>query len=46
MSIYNDYEKEIYDATYDFLDNYDYIQEWVSDYKEIVTEDKSLLFFL
>lgn len=39
MSVYNDYEKEIYDATYDFLDNYDYIQEWASDYKEIVAED-------
>lgn len=39
MSVYTDYEKEIYDATYDFLDNYDYIQEWVNDYKEIVAED-------
>lgn len=39
MSIYNDYEKEILDATYDFLDNYDYVQEWASDYKEIVAED-------
>ena len=39
MSIYNDYEKEIYDATYDFLDNYAYIKEWASDYKEIITED-------
>ena len=39
MSMYNDYEKEIYDATYDFLDNYDYIQEWASDYKEIVAEE-------
>lgn len=39
MSVYTDYEKEIYDATYDFLDNYDYIQEWANDYKEIVAED-------
>lgn len=39
MSIYNDYEKEIFDATFDFLDNCDYIQEWVSNYREIVAEE-------
>lgn len=39
MSVYNDYEKEILDATFDFLDNYDCIQEWVSDYREIVAEE-------
>lgn len=39
MKAYNDYRKEIFDTTSDFLDDCDYIQEWVDDYKKILAED-------